>query len=83
MRIHVVGMPHVQTTRAGLGSDETRRAMNLCTMMRTKGHEVFLYSGWDNEASCSEHVPLVRPDEHADWWPGVDFSGHRANALPN
>lgn len=57
MRFHVVNLPHSQTTRAYSHCAYTEKVRKFCDMMA--GHEVFLYSSSDNEASCTEHVPCI------------------------
>ena len=59
MRLHVVGMPHTQTTRRYLTCAYTQKIVKFCDMMTDEGHEVFLYSGEENEARCTEHIALA------------------------
>lgn len=82
MRFHVVGVPHFQTTKAAFGCDEARRVVQFCNIMRANGHEVILYAGWENEAQCSEFVQVFTRDDHAAWWPGVEFSTSADGSLP-
>ena len=37
-------------------------------MFLGEGHEVFLYSGEQNEAECTEHVPLFTTAEREEWF---------------
>jgi len=65
MRFHVVALPHTQTTKAYLSCAYTAKVINFCRMMKDRGHEVFLYSGAENEAPCDVHVPCVSEYERA------------------
>lgn len=69
MRLHIVSLPHTQTTYAYSWCAYTQKVVKLCNMMMSLGHEVYLYSGWENEAACTQHVTIVNPEDHAKWWP--------------
>jgi glycosyltransferase involved in cell wall biosynthesis len=50
-------------------------------MMVSRGHKVYLYSGDRNEAACTEHIPVVRPEDRRAWfgsedWPVRETFGH-------
>lgn len=59
MRLHVVSLPHTQTTQEYSWCAFTAHVIKFCKMMIANGNEVFLYSGEFNEAPCTEHIPLV------------------------
>ena len=59
MRLHVVSLPHTQTTDAYSACAYTQKVRRFVTMMHDLGHEVFLYSGEENTASCTEHIPCI------------------------
>lgn len=59
MRLHVVSLPHTQTTKAYSCCAYTEKVRKFCTMMKARGHEVFLYAGEDNEADCTELVTCI------------------------
>jgi len=59
MRLHVLSVPHTSTTEAHSYCAFTSDVRDFCTMMTLRGHDVFLYAGPDNEALCTEHIPLV------------------------
>lgn len=65
MRLHVVGLPHTQTTRAYSTCAYTEKVRKFCTMMAERGDTVFLYAGEENEAKCAEHVPCIYKEEQA------------------
>ncbi len=72
-RLHVVSLPHTQTTRDYLSCAYTQKVVKFCDMMTDGGHEVMLYSGDENEARCAEHVPLfTEAERHADWGDGFN-----------
>jgi glycosyltransferase involved in cell wall biosynthesis len=58
MRIHLVAPPHTQTTRAYEWCAFTGKTRKLATMLHSLGNEVILYGGPENEADCTEHVPV-------------------------
>lgn len=70
MRVHVVGLPHTETTRAYDWCAYTAKVRKWCGMLLDAGHEVVLYAGEENEARCTEHVPLISREEQRAWWPG-------------
>lgn len=65
MRLHVVSLPHTQTTRAYSTCAYTEKVRKFSSMMAERGHEVFLYAGEDNEAECSELVTCITKAEQA------------------
>jgi len=62
MRFHVVSLPHTETTAKFPSCAFTQKVVRFCQMMTARGHEVFLYSGEENEAPCSEHTPCIGKD---------------------
>lgn len=77
MRIHVCGLPHTETTATYCSCAYTGKILKFSTMMYREGHEVFLYAGAENEAECSEHIPLISAHERKGW-----FGEWDAAALP-
>lgn len=73
MRVHVVNLPHTQTTRDYVWCAYTEKVRKFCDMLMAQGHEVILYAGEENEAACTEHVvvaPKAWQDQHfghIDW----------------
>lgn len=59
MRFHVVGLASTQTTVDYLTCAYTQKARNFCKMMMTRGHEVFLYSGDQNDVPCTQHFVCI------------------------
>ena len=73
MRIHVVSLPHTQTTREYDWCAYTAKVRKLGAMLHDHGHEMYLYAGTENETVCKEHIPVVAPDEIKAWWPGWNW----------
>jgi glycosyltransferase involved in cell wall biosynthesis len=74
MRLHVIGLPHTETLSDYNQCAYTAKVRKFATMMHRRGHEVFLYSAGDNEAECTEHIPVLSRAEQIDlfkqedWW---------------
>lgn len=66
MRFHVISLPHTQTTAAYPSCAFTQKVVRFTRMMTDLGHEVFLYAGEKNEASCTEHVPCISERRRAE-----------------
>jgi glycosyltransferase involved in cell wall biosynthesis len=66
-RLHLVGLPHTQTTSAYLSCAYTQKVVKFCRMMESR-YQVVLYAGEQNEAPCAEHVPLLSEQERAGWF---------------
>lgn len=58
MRFHLVSMPHTQTTRDYSNCAFASLLRGFATMMTDLGHEVFIYSGEDNDAPGT-HVTVA------------------------
>jgi len=65
MRFHVVSLPHTQTTEEYSACAYTQKVRRFATMMYELGHEVFLYSGEENTAKCTEHIPCITKESQA------------------
>ena len=63
MRVHVAGLPHLDTVRANAACAYTQKVRRLCDMLTMRGHDVILYGRAVNEADVAEFVPCVDPDE--------------------
>jgi glycosyltransferase involved in cell wall biosynthesis len=78
MRFHVLGLPHVATTKGKyLHCAYTQKVLNFCKMMRMLGHEVYHYGGEGSDPACTEHITTVTTSQrdmwfHANWERG-DF----------
>ena len=67
-RLHLIAMPHTQTTSDYPSCAYTQKVVKFCRMMMRRDWEVILYSGEHNEAPCTEHVQLVSEEERAGWF---------------
>jgi glycosyltransferase involved in cell wall biosynthesis len=63
MRFHLVSLPHTQVTEAFSACAFTEKVRKFAVMMTGLGHEVFLYSGEQNEAPCTEHIVCISEAE--------------------
>ena len=68
MRFHVISLPHTQTTKEYLPCAYTQKVLNFCRMMNSLGHEIFLYSGYENEAPCTEHIEIISKQKHEEFF---------------
>lgn len=81
MRFHIPSLPHTHVTRAFDWCAYTAKVRRFAGMMTSLGHEVFLYSGDQNEAPVTEHVKLVFPRDRERWfgsreWPTQQVFQH-------
>ena len=67
-RFHVVSLPHTQTTSEYNACAYTMKVIKFCKMMKSLGHEVYLYSSEDNEAPCDKHIQVVSKKEQSKWF---------------
>lgn len=74
MRLHILGLAHTETTRDFDWCAFTGKTRRLATMLHDAGMDVVLYAGEENEARCSEHVPLVTRAEQQEWFGHYDFT---------
>lgn len=68
MRFHILSLPHTQTTKQYSWCAYTQKVRKFCDMMTSLGHEVFLYAGEENEAKCTELVPVLSTAEVDSWF---------------
>ncbi len=73
-RFHVIALPHTQTTAEYTSCAYTQKVTKFCTMMKSLGHEVFLYASEENEAPCDELIQIVSKKEQRKWFGEYDFS---------
>lgn len=57
--LHVVSLPHTQTTAEYTHCAYTQKVRKFCNMMTDLGHEVILYASEENEARVSELVTCI------------------------
>lgn len=61
--LHIVSLPHTQTTAEYTHCAYTQKVRKFCNMMSDLGHEVILYASEENEARVSELVTVITKDE--------------------
>jgi len=72
-RFHVINLPHTQTTKEYTACAYTMKVLKFCQMMKSLGHEVYLYAGEENEAPCDELITIVTKQEQSEWFADNDF----------
>ena len=66
--LHVVGLPHTETTDDFSWCAFTSLHVAFCKMMTRFGYEVILYAGHNNEAECAEHVKCHNSPKSTDFF---------------
>lgn len=69
-RLHLVGLPHTNTTEDITVCAYTRRGYKFCHMM--DDWDITLYWGDRNDAPVTEHVVLHTEEERQRWYPGLN-----------
>lgn len=72
-RLHVVSLPHTQTTNEYSLCAYTKKVILLCKMMKKNSVPVFLYSSEENEADCDEHISCITKKEQEQTIGQYDF----------
>ncbi|HET7030377.1 MAG TPA: glycosyltransferase [Candidatus Limnocylindrales bacterium] len=72
MTVHLLGLPHTETTRAFSWCAYTEKVRKLATMLTRLGERVVVYGGEASDAECAEHVAIVSREEQAAWFAGWD-----------
>jgi len=70
MRLHVLSMPHTETTDEWSACAYTQRTRDFATFMKCQGYDVILYGGEQNQAEVTEHVCIASRADQAAWFPG-------------
>lgn len=63
MTLHVVSLPHTQTTREYRPCAYTQKVIKFCDMMASLGYEINLYSSDQNEAPCNNQYACITQSE--------------------
>jgi len=69
MRLHVIALPHTQTTSAFPACAFNQKVVKLCKMF-ARDHQVYLYAGEYNEAPCAEHIVCLSEADRARYVTG-------------
>lgn len=72
--LHVIGLPHTETTPDYPFCAFTSELMRFIPMMRDLGYKVNLYAGVNNEVGCDDHIPVVTEAEREEWFGAIDWS---------
>ncbi len=83
MRFHVVALPNTQTTLEYEVCAYTAKVRKFCNMMKSLGHEVFLYASEENEAACDELITIASKHDQKRWFGEHDFRKHFFNITWN
>lgn len=67
MRFHLVNYPHTQVTAEYSSSPLTDKLRKFATMMKQRGHTVYLYAGNVTDAQCDELVECYSEEERAEF----------------
>lgn len=68
MTLHLLSLPHTETTGDYSWCAFTSLVRNMATMMTREGHKVILYAGKDNDAECSELVTVSEQPKNNDFF---------------
>lgn len=85
MRFHIVSLPHTQVTRDYDFCAYTAKVRRFSSMMKSLGHETFVYAGFKSEVDATEHVTVVSSDDlqrwfgHPEWPTNSSFSHWNAD----
>jgi len=66
--IHLLSLPHTETTKDYSWCAFTSLVINMATMMTREGHKVILYAGENNEAECFEHINCSGKPKSCDFF---------------
>lgn len=83
LRFHVVGLPHTQTTLDYEVCAYTAKVRKFCNMMKSLGHDVFLYASEENEAACDELITIASKQDQRRWFGDYDFRNNFFNITWN
>lgn len=75
MKIHVLGLPHTQTTEEFSTCAFTQKTVTLCKMLTRRGHHVTHYGVEGSNPECTENVSVMPREEWAKMFghPGKEF----------
>lgn len=68
MRVHLVGMPHLDPVREVEWCAFSQKTRRLCDMLTSVGHEVIFYGGPHLDGAVAEHVVVVTDEDRQAWF---------------
>jgi glycosyltransferase involved in cell wall biosynthesis len=71
--LHVLAMPHTQTTKEYGHCAYTQRVRKFTSMMTAQGYKTILYAGNKNEADCTELVKVMVASKQCKLLKGEDW----------
>lgn len=71
--LHILSLPHTQTTVDYISCAYTSKARNFSTMMKSIGYKTILYASEDNDADCDELVTIASLEEQERWFGEFDY----------
>ena len=74
MRFHIIGLPHTNTTLDFTSCAFTEKVRRFCIMIKSLGHEVYLYAGELNSAPVDEHIQCISEQERLDSLNGAHYT---------
>jgi len=73
VRLHVIGLPHTNTTAEFENCAYTEKIRKFCNMMTSLDYEVFLYGGTENEGNVTEFISCISEEERLELLDGKHF----------
>jgi len=70
---HVIGLPHTQVVKEENKCAYTTKVLRFCNMMKSLGHDVYLYGGGDKtDADCTQFISCISSQEQEKYFGQVD-----------